>query len=130
MAYQKIILTQSDDYIAIRSEYKFSINFTNISNFDGAVINVYKAFTKKDGTIAFEDLTDKVDGNGQQIVYSKPQDVTYQSGVKENWIVFKLLNASANTNIIATINIEYTILDTEDLSRKNIRTNIPLIETI
>ena len=64
MAYQKIILTQSDDYIAIRSEYKFSINFTNISNFDGAVINVYKAFTKKDGTIGFEDLTDKVDGNG------------------------------------------------------------------
>ena len=105
MSYFRVILTQNNDYIAIRSEHAFSINFTNASNFDGALIKTYKAFTKQDGNIGFDDLTDKVNGSGQQIVYSKPQDATYQSGIKNNWIIFKLLNRTANTSIVATINI-------------------------
>jgi len=130
MSYFRVTLTQNNDYIAIRSEYRFSINFTDASNFDGAEVKTYKAFTKKDGTIGFEDRVKKVNGSGQQIVYSDPQDSTYQSGTKESWFIFELSNATANTSIVATINIEYTVLDTTILSQKNIRTNITFIETI
>jgi hypothetical protein len=44
--------------------------------------------------------------------------------------VFEVSNATVDTNIITTINIEYTLFVTDDLSRKNIRTNITTIETV
>jgi hypothetical protein len=130
MSYLKITLTQNNDYIAIRTDLRFSINFTNNSVFDGASVKVYKAFTKINGEIGFEDETNKVDGNGQHITYTQPQDATYQNGLKSNWLIFRVENAGASTDIEATVNIEYTILDTTELDKKNVRTNNLLIEQI
>jgi hypothetical protein len=130
MGYLKINAKENGDYIALRTQGIFSINFTNNSIFDGAEITVYKAFTKKNGEIGFEHKTSKVDGGGGYITYTEPQDASYQNATNGDWIIFELSNASTNTNIEIAVNIPYTLLDTVDLQAKNLRTNNLLIEAI
>lgn len=130
MAYQKITLTQDGQYIAIRTELRFAINFTNNSVFGGAKVKTYKAFTKINGDIGFEHKVNKSDGTGEQIVYDKPQDTTYQAGLSSNWIIFELSDATATTNIEVTINHDYPNITTNEVASRNIKTNITLIEQI
>lgn len=105
MSYLKINFTSENDYIAIRTDCAFAINFTNNSNFANANVKVYKAFTTALGEVGLSHKVNKVDGTGTQIVYSAPCDAVFGNSVLGTWIVFQVTNVHSATNIEVTLNI-------------------------
>ena len=130
MAYSKIILTQNNDYIAVRAQARFEINCTNNSVFGGAKIKVYKAFTKINGEIGFADKTDKLDTNKVHIEYAKAGDQTFNAASDSTWYIFEVSDAASTTNIVVTINHDFPNTSTEEVVKRNIKTNITLIEQV
>lgn len=130
MGYSKIVLTQNNDYIAVRAGARFEINCTNNSVFGGAKINVYKTFTKINGDIGFADKTDKLDGNATHIEYLKAGDQTFQPASDSTWYIFEVSDATPSTNIVVTINHSFPNISTEEVVKRNIKTNIALIEQV
>ena len=105
MSYLKTNFTLENDYIAIRADCAFAINFTNNSNFANANVKVYKAFTTALGEIGLSHKVNKVDGAGAQIVYSAPCDAVFGNSVLGTWIIFQVTNVHNATNIEITLNI-------------------------
>lgn len=130
MGYSKIVLTQNNDYIAVRAGARFEINCTNNSDFAGAKIKVYKTFTKINGDIGFADNTNKKDGNNTHVIYIEPGDQTFQPASDSTWYIFEVSDATPSTNIVVTINHSFPNISTEEVVKRNIKTNIALIEQV
>lgn len=130
MSYSKIVLTQNNDYIAVRASARFEINFTNNSDFGGAKIKVYKTFTKKNAEIGFADITDKLDGNDTHIEHTKAGDQTFNAASDSTWYIFEVSDATLTTNIVVTINHNFPNTGADTLAARNIQTNIALIEQV
>jgi len=105
--YFKVVLSQVGDEIAIKTnDFKtspFCVNLASSSVFNGAEVGFYRNFTKLDGTIG--DCEAPVsDGNGEPIVYTQPQAVSYSAIMPSNLYILRLLSVGASTNIVITIN--------------------------
>lgn len=103
MAYQKITLTQNDEYIAIQSSSHktdvMTIQISKASVFDGASLLETRALTDKNGNIAFDDEVPMIDGSGTQIEISTAQQISRSVATQDMWYVYKLQNATLNTSI-------------------------------
>ena len=130
MSYSKIVLTQNNDYIAVRASARFEINFTNDSDFAGAKIKVYKTFTKINLEIGFADITDFLDGNSTHVEHIKAGGQTFNAASDSTWYIFEVSGATPATNIVVTINHSYPNTGADTLALRNIQTNIALIQQV
>lgn len=132
MSFVKVSLTQTNDYIAVKTDTfksdSFSINL--VGTFDGATISLIRAFTNKLGEMDLLHQAPIPDGNEIEIEYTKPQAISLSGILQDNWYIFKLNNANDSTNVEVCISgIKQVIENTASL-KQNIITNNLEIEIV
>ena len=100
MAYQKVVLTANNDYIACTANYKTDImDFIIKGNFDSGMLVGIVAYTDKDGNIAFTDEAPFLAGDGTQVELSAPQSFSISSASLDKWYILKLIDSNGSASV-------------------------------